>query len=217
MIETPRGRPQVPHARHSCRTACGWVSVRAERPPPASWPSASACVKKGSTSWGFQRPPRSGEAARTAGIPIGAAGAPLDLAFDGADAIDPTGLCVKGAGGAMVRERVIAESALRFIVLVDPPKTVASLDEWGVLPIAVVPFAADRVARQLADLTPVRRDARSDDGMVLFDLTLPTGADWPGTAERVRSLPGALDHGLFHLVLADVLIGHGDGSVTTAG
>ncbi len=166
---------------------------------------------------GVPTSPRSNEAARAAGIPIGAAGAPLDLAFDGADAIDPTGLCVKGAGGAMVRERVVAESALRFIVLVDPPKTVASLDEWGVLPIAVVPFAADRVARQLADLAPVCRDAPSDDGMVLFDLTLPTGADWPGTAARVRSLPGVLDHGLFQLVLADVLIGHGDGSVTTAG
>ncbi len=147
---------------------------------------------------------------------IGLPGDPLDLAFDGADAIDPSGLCVKGAGGAMVRERVVAESAARFIVLVDPPKIVVSLDEWGLLPIAVVPFAATRVVAQLAHLAPVTRDTRSDDGMVLVDLTVPPGADWQLVADRVRALPGVLDHGLFQLMLDDVLIGHGDGSVTTA-
>ena len=159
---------------------------------------------------------RSEAAARDAGIPTAAPGAPLDLAFDGADAIDPLGLCVKGAGGAMVRERVLAESAPRFLVLVDAPKIVASLDEWGVLPIAVVPFAADRVTDQLADLGPTRRDALSDDGMVLIDLHPAAGADWPAVAARARALPGVLDHGLFTLVLGDVLIGHPDGSVTTA-
>ena len=165
---------------------------------------------------GVPTSPRSEDVARAAGIVIGLPGDPLDLAFDGADAIDPRGLCVKGAGGAMVRERVLAESAPRFIVLIDPPKLVASLDEWGILPIAVVPFAAARVVGQLADLAPATRDAPSDDGMVLVDLTVPPGADWQLVADRVRALPGVLDHGLFQLVLDDVLIGHGDGSVTTA-
>ena len=165
---------------------------------------------------GVPTSPRSEEVARAAGIVIGLPGVPLDLAFDGADAIDPHGLCVKGAGGAMVRERVLAQCAPRFIVLVDPPKLVASLDEWGLLPIAVVPFAATRVVAQLADLAPVTRDTPSDDGMVLVDLTVPQGADRKRLADRVRALPGGLDHGLFQLVLDDVLIGHGDGSVTTA-
>ena len=165
---------------------------------------------------GVPTSPRSEEAARAAGIVIGLPGDPLDLAFDGADAIDPSGLCVKGAGGAMVRERVLADSAPRFIVLVDPPKIVGSLDEWGLLPIAVVPFAATRVVAQLADLAPVTRKAPSDDNMVLVDLTVPPGADWQQLADHVRALPGVLDHGLFQLVLDDVLIGHSDGSVTTA-
>ena len=52
--------------------------------------------------------------------------------------------------------------------------------------------------------------------MVLVDLTVPPGADWQQLADRVRALPGVLDHGLFQLVLDDVLIGHSDGSVTTA-
>jgi ribose 5-phosphate isomerase A len=158
---------------------------------------------------------RSEIAAREAGIPTGPPGQPLDLAFDGADAIDPRGLCVKGAGGAMVRERVLAESAPRFLVLVDAPKIVPSLDEWGILPLAVVPFAADRVTAQLADLAPTRRDMLSDDGMVLIDLHPAAGADWEAVAARARALPGVLDHGLFTLVLGDVLVGHPDGSVTS--
>jgi ribose 5-phosphate isomerase A len=158
---------------------------------------------------------RSEATARDAGIPIGPPGDALDLAFDGADAIDPDGLCVKGAGGAMVRERVLAESAPRFLVLVDAPKIVPSLDEWGILPLAVVPFAADRVTAQLADLAPTRRDVLSDDGMVLIDLHPAAGCDWEGIANRARALPGVLDHGLFRLLLGDVLVGHPDGSVTS--
>jgi len=151
------------------------------------------------------------------GIPLGDPGMPLDLAFDGADAVDPAGLCVKGAGGAMVRERVLAHAAARFVVLVDAPKIVATLDDWGVLPIAVVPFAAADVMRELDDLAPDRREQDSDDAMALVDLHVPGGADWPAVADRVRALPGVLDHGLFRLLLADVLIGHPDGTVTTAG
>lgn len=158
----------------------------------------------------------SARVAAEAGIALAGPGPALDLAFDGADAIDPTGLCVKGAGGAMVRERVLAQSARRFLVLVDAPKIVASLDHWGILPVAVVPYAAAVVLRELADLSPVRRPADSDDGMVLIDLSVPAGSDWPEVAGRARALPGVLDHGLFRLVLSDVIIGHPDGSVTTA-
>lgn len=158
----------------------------------------------------------SGVVAAEEGIPLGDPGAALDLAFDGADAIDPLGLCIKGAGGAMVRERVLANSARRFIVLVDGPKMVRSLDDWGVLPIAAVPFAAEAVMRELADLGPTRRPTDSDDGMALIDLAVPASADWPEVADRARSLAGVLDHGLFRVVLADVIIGQPDGTVMTA-
>ena len=117
----------------------------------------------------------------------------------------------------MVRERVVADAAGRFVVLVDAPKLVGSLDEWGVLPIAVVPFAAERVRRSLRDLMPVRRAERSDDGMVLIDLAVPAGADWRTVATRARSLPGVLDHGLFEVPLADVIVGAPDGTASPAG
>ncbi len=116
----------------------------------------------------------------------------------------------------MVRERIVAESAAVFLVLVDPPKLVGSLDEWGLLPIAVVPFAARRVAEQLADMAPSIRGRRSDDGLALIDLRVPAGASWPEIALHARTLPGVVDHGLFRVPLRDVLVGRDDGSCTTA-
>jgi ribose 5-phosphate isomerase A len=155
--------------------------------------------------------------AREMGIRLARPGAPLDLAFDGADAIDPRGLVVKGAGGALVRERIVAEGARRFVVLVDAPKLVSSLDAWGRLPLAVVPFGAARVLRELADLAPVRRPGRSDDGLVLVDLHVPAGGDWEEVAARARALAGVVDHGLFLVALADVVVGRPDGGAGPAG
>lgn len=117
----------------------------------------------------------------------------------------------------MVRERIVAEAARRFLVLVDAPKLVTSLDAWGVLPVAVVPFAAERVMARLDEYAPARRERRSDDGLVLIDLTVPKGASWRALAERVDALPGVVDHGLFAVAPADVIVGAPDGSVTTAG
>lgn len=154
--------------------------------------------------------------ARELGVPVGRLRGGLDLAFDGADAVDPGGLVIKGAGGALVRERIVAEAANRFLVLVDGPKIVASLDTWGILPIAVVPFGAGRVAALLADLAPARRAGLSDDGLAIIDLRVPAGSDWAAVADRVGALPGVVDHGLFRVPLGDVLVGRGDGGCDPA-
>lgn len=155
--------------------------------------------------------------ARELGIPIGRLGGPLDLAFDGADAVDPRGLVIKGAGGALVRERIVADAAARFLVLVDAPKMVDSLDRWGVLPVAAIPFAAARVAGRLADLSPRRRPGRSDDGLSLIDLSVPPGADWGDLAARLDAMPGVVDHGLFRVGLGHVIVGRPDGTWAPAG
>ncbi len=154
--------------------------------------------------------------ARRLEIPLGRLRGPLDLAFDGADAVSPSGALVKGAGGALVRERIVAAAAARFLVLIDGPKLVRTLDAWGALPIAVVPFAAARVIGELADLDPVRRPGTSDDGLVLVDLHPPPPADWVALGTRVGDLPGVVDHGLFHSALEDVIVGRPDGSTATA-
>ncbi len=155
--------------------------------------------------------------ARDLGIPLGRLGAPLDLAFDGADAVDPGGLVVKGAGGALVRERIVSEAAATFLVLVDGPKVVGTLDSWGTLPLAAVPFGAERVLRELADLDATRRPGRSDDDLVILDLHLPAGADWEAVAARVRGVAGVVDHGLFHVPLGNVLVGRPDGGCAPGG
>lgn len=160
---------------------------------------------------------RSIELAREQGIPVGSLDGPLDIAFDGADAVDPAGLMVKGGGGALVRERIVARAAARWVVLVDDPKMVDTLDEWGTLPIAVVPFAAVCVARALDDLAPVAREEPSDDALTIIDLAPPRGSDWPEVAERVAAIPGVVDHGLFRAQPADVFVGHPDGTWSPAG
>lgn len=160
---------------------------------------------------------RSIELAREQGIAVGSLEGPLDIAFDGADAVDPDGLMVKGGGGALVRERIVARAAARWVVLVDDPKMVNSLDEWGTLPIAVVPFAAASVARALDDLGPVARDEPSDDALTIIDLSPPPGSDWSAIAERVAAVPGVVDHGLFCAPPANVFVGHADGTWSPAG
>lgn len=155
--------------------------------------------------------------ARDLGIRVGRLGGPLDLAFDGADAVDPDGLIVKGAGGALVRERLVADAAATWLVLVDGPKVVDSLDAWGTLPVAAIPFGAGRVARELADLSPRRRPGRSDDGLVIIDLAVPPGSEWPAVAARAQAVTGVVDQGLFRSPLGNVLVGRPDGSCATAG
>jgi ribose 5-phosphate isomerase A len=140
---------------------------------------------------------------------------PIDVAFDGADAVDPAGLVVKGAGGALERERIVADAAGRFLMLVDAPKMVGTLDAWGTLPVAAIPFGAASVARALADLSPVRRAARSDDGLVILDLAVPPGSDWAALAARVDATTGVVDQGLFRVTLDRVLIGTQDGGCVT--
>ncbi len=152
--------------------------------------------------------------ARAAGIPIVRMTSPVDIAIDGADIVDPVGRAIKGGGGALVREAVVDCTAARFVVLVDAPKVVASLDAWGSLPLAVVPFAVGFLATELADLTPTRRPGRSDDGLAIVDVHPPVGVDWDALEARLRRVPGIVQTGVFHVRVEDVLVGHPDGTVT---
>ncbi len=193
------------------------VGLGTGRAAAAGIRALGARVRAGLRCSGVPTSRASTDLAHEVGIPVVEMTGPLDLAFDGADAVDPRGLVIKGAGGAHVRERVVADAATRFLVLVDGPKLVASLDEWGLLPLAVVPFATRAVMAQLSDLSPTLRDVRSDDGMALVDLAVPPGGDWEAVAARARALAGVLDHGLFRVPRADVIVGAADGTAAPAG
>lgn len=153
--------------------------------------------------------------ARELGITLVNMERPVDIAFDGADVVTPTGLVIKGAGGALVRERVVDDTATRFVVLIDEPKVAIHPSSWGTLPIAVVPFAADFVTRSIADLAPSRRTGDSDDGLTIIDLRPPPGAAWHPIAQRVRAIPGVVDTGLFDVASENVFVGRPDGTVAT--
>src|SRR5436189_345376 len=92
------------------------------------------------------------ELARELGIPLVGLEADIDVTVDGADEVDPNLDLIKGYGGALVRERIVAAASGRQIILVGPEKLVPVLGSHGRLPIEVVPFARPLAARRLEAL-----------------------------------------------------------------
>ena len=123
----------------------------------------------------------------------------VDLTIDGADEIDARCFAIKGAGGAMLREKIVAASSARMIVIADGSKQV---DRIGAakLPVEVLPFARGYVERVLAELgvAPVMRDKyRTDQGNLVIDCHFATLEDPRATAALLAAIPGILGHGLF--------------------
>ena len=135
----------------------------------------------------------------------------IDLAVDGADEVDPALDLVKGGGGALTREKLVAASAARFVVLVDEAKLVRRLGERFALPIEVLTEAVPLVSRRLEELGAVPRLRATADGDYVTDLgnrivdarfgAIPDAA---ALAARLDAIPGLLEHGLF-LGMADLV------------
>ena len=160
--------------------------------------------------------------ARALGLLIVAADAPCDLAIDGADQIERGTLrLIKGGGGALLREKIVAESAARFVVVADAGKLVDRLGIGFPLPMEIVPFGHEAIARRIAELggAPVLRmragvPFRSDNGNLILDCPGFAPIRDPFTLERVlRSLAGVVCTGLFLLPVERALVGHEDGRV----
>ena len=135
----------------------------------------------------------------------------VDLAIDGADEIDASRRAIKGGGGALFREKVVAASAKRMIAVVDASKPVAKLGKFP-LPIEVVPFAAafvlERVKTLWPSLAPVWRSRfKSDQGNYILDLPFGAIEDPPAVAAALAAIPGVLEHGLFLDEIDDVIVG----------
>ena len=146
----------------------------------------------------------------------------LDLAVDGADELDRDLTLTKGGGGALLREKVVAAMATRFVVVATPDKVVDRLADGFALPVEVVPFALAPVGRTIGRLgfEVTERTAvdgtsyRTDNGNAVLDCRLPGGiADPAATAGRLGLLPGVAETGLF-VGMADLaLLGDTDGDV----
>ncbi len=145
----------------------------------------------------------------------------IDVTVDGADEIDPRFDMIKGGGGALLREKVVASITRRQIVVVGPNKLVARLGTTFALPVEVVPFARGTVQRALRRLgaDPVQRTrdgvvVRTDNGNEVLDARFADGiADAAALERAIHAIPGVVESGLF-LGLAHVLVvGHPDGRV----
>jgi ribose 5-phosphate isomerase A len=128
----------------------------------------------------------------------------VDLTIDGADEIDPLLRAIKGANGALLREKVVAEASDREIIVVDSSKPVATLGR-AKLPVEVLPFAACSVERELRTFgAPLARrtnadgsDFRTDQGDFIYDISFGNIADPESLARALENMPGLIGHGLF--------------------
>ena len=143
------------------------------------------------------------------GIPLCALNAidRIDLAIDGADEVDPSFQLIKGGGACHVQEKLVADRAERFIVVVDSTKLVQCLNLDFLLPVEVLPGAWVQVQSRLksmgglAELRMATRKAGpivTDQGNLVLDVRFETGISDPITLERdINNLPGVLENGLF--------------------
>ena len=156
-------------------------------------------------------------------IELGAAG-PLDLAIDGADEVEQGRLrLIKGLGGALLREKIVAQAARRFVVIADAGKVVTVLGEHAPVPVEVVYFAHETTARRLAALggNPMLRvDAVdkpfvTDNGNLIYDCHGFSPITDPVSLERnIRTIAGVVETGLFLGGVEQALIGRADGGVS---
>jgi ribose 5-phosphate isomerase A len=136
--------------------------------------------------------------------------AKVDLCIDGVDEIDPAFRAIKGGGGAMLREKIVARAAARMIAIADGSKRVTTLTR--AVPIEILPFARASVAAHVGNLggEVVMRSRPSDQGNILADCRFADMTDLPRLAASLADIPGLLGHGIF-LEEIDVLIVGGDG------
>ena len=165
---------------------------------------------------------RSEELAKTAGITL----IPfseverIDLYIDGADEVDPALNLIKGGGGAMLREKILAFNSKEFIVIVDSSKLVPHLGKF-LLPVEVTPFAMELTVRQLQKLgctTTIRQatDKRyiTDNGNIIVDCDFKKIEQVDRLHDSINAIPGVVENGLFpKTIVSKIIVGHESGQV----
>ncbi|MBV9342985.1 MAG: ribose-5-phosphate isomerase RpiA [Acidobacteria bacterium] len=143
----------------------------------------------------------------------------IDIALDGADEIDRDLNLIKGGGGALLREKIIASASRRFIVIADSAKQVLRLGKFP-LPVEVIPFAQTLIAMRIAVLgaqVTLRRATDgdpyvTDEGHQILDCTFGEIADAGALARKLEAMAGVVEHGLFIGMTEMALVGT-DGEV----
>jgi len=176
-------------------------------------------VKAGLKIIGIPTSVRTADVARAVGIPLTTLGEhpEIDITIDGADEVDPKLNLIKGGGGALTREKVIATASKKMVVVADSGKLVPVLGKFP-LPVEVIAFARTVVEKKIVSLggSPklrVKADGSpfvTDNGNQILDCGFGKIADPPALARELSGTPGLVEHGLFIGLAKLVIIGRGD-------
>ncbi|MEI6775681.1 MAG: ribose-5-phosphate isomerase RpiA [Chloroflexales bacterium] len=161
------------------------------------------------------------EEARRLGIPITTLEdhAHVDLTIDGADEVDPQLNLIKGGGAALLREKIVAQSSLREVIIVDESKLSARLGTTWALPVEVIPFGWGAQARWIATLGAkvnlrLRENGEplhTDQGNYLLDCNFGPIDDLETLAAQLSTRVGIVEHGLFLGMATDLIVAGADG------
>ncbi len=160
-------------------------------------------------------------AAREAGLPLLAPGelVSIDVTIDGADEVDPRLDLIKGGGGALFHEKVVAQSSKREIIVVDEAKLSPKLGTLHALPVEVIPFGCEAqrlFLEQLGGNPKLRTTSEgatfvTDEGNFIYDCSFGPIDDTETLAAELRSRTGIVEHGLFLGMADDLIIAGKDG------
>jgi ribose 5-phosphate isomerase A len=141
----------------------------------------------------------------------------IDVDIDGADEFDPQLHLIKGGGGALLREKIIASASRQVVIIADSSKQVAVLGEFP-LPVEVIAFAQPLVAKRITALgatVKLRQDTKgnpfiTDEGHHILDCSFGQIPDPPTLARKLSDMPGVVEHGLFIDLATVVLCAKGE-------
>ena len=178
-------------------------------------------VKAGLDVVGVPTSEQTAQLARELGVPIASLDdfAGLDLTVDGADEFDPALNLVKGGGGALLREKIVAADSRRMVVITDETKRVAALGAFP-LPVEVVTFGATASLRAIADAAracglsgalafrPGKTGGRfvTDQGNWIVDASFRQISDPEALATALARIPGVVEHGLFVGMASTIIV-----------
>jgi len=176
-------------------------------------------VRAGLTIRGIPTSRQTKDLAASAGIPLTTLDEfqQIDVTIDGADEVDPRLRLIKGGGGALLREKIIASASRQLVIIADSSKQVAVLGKFP-LPVEVIPFAQALIAKRIAALGATVRLRQSaggnpfvtDEGHHILDCSFGHIPDPPALARQLEAMPGVVEHGLFIDMASMVLIAKGD-------
>jgi ribose 5-phosphate isomerase A len=175
-------------------------------------------VKDGLRVRGIPTSVRSRELALSLGIPLTTLDEcqEIDVTVDGADEVDPELRLIKGGGGALLREKIVASATKQLVIVADATKRVPVLGKFP-LPVEVIQFARALVAKRIAALgaeVTVRLEASgqpyvTDENNHILDCHFGQIPDADGLARRLSDMPGVVEHGLFIRMASIVLVAKG--------